>query len=191
MPGDNPQARLAARLETPETLRSHCSLSARLENFMSTNVAQSTNVVNYPETRDVDNRSNDVYALDVTLADRIRKVLAETQIPQSELSTRIGKSHGFLSAFFKRATADPTTSLRAAEIRKIAEATGYSEGWLAHGDGSPQPEEHSNSGDHDVGQDADPVLRNLPGYDKLLRSAQTLAPEIPRKLWDYLGFTFF
>lgn len=131
-----------------------------------------------------------------TVSDRIREILARKEWSARRLSVESKLTPTHVSQIIRKFDAwkpgDDDPRVETGTLREIARAGGVSASWLITGEGSPEPtqdEPSADPGDHDVGQDADPVLRNLPGYDKLLRSAQTLAPEIPRKLWDYLGTT--
>lgn len=73
----------------------------------------------------------------ITLADRIRWLIAARGVDQRTFSEEAGQSDGYVSNFFSRAKKDPNATMNADALAGIAKRWRASPAWLLLGNGMP------------------------------------------------------
>lgn len=124
-----------------------------------------------------------------TLADRVRWILKRRGLTQRELSEKAELSHSYLSAYFARAKADATASMRSPELTALAKAGNVSQHWLSTGEGSPEEGVDEETPFPTAPPDEGTMWARRIGWDAAVEQMDREHPGTPRKLIQQLAET--
>lgn len=118
-----------------------------------------------------------------SLADRLRHVLATTGLKAATLSKQAGLAPGHVGLILSGTVKGGVTP---ETMQRLASAAGVDYGWLATGEGSPEPGAAPVEPIR-AGTGVEPVLASVETWPSVLGAARRMAPEVPFWVWDTLG----